>query len=40
LALRLADQGKAEVKAAVGRATAILQLEPPLQRKPKELSGG
>ncbi|MDC8757418.1 ABC transporter ATP-binding protein [Janthinobacterium fluminis] len=39
-ALKLAGHKAAEVKQAVGRAAAILQIEPLLGRKPKELSGG
>ncbi|MEC5162955.1 MULTISPECIES: ABC transporter ATP-binding protein [unclassified Janthinobacterium] len=39
-ALKLAGHKAAEVKAAVGRAAAILQIEPLLGRKPKDLSGG
>src|SRR5919107_4498127 len=38
--LRLAGVPKAERKAKVGEAARILQLEPLLARKPKELSGG
>ena len=39
-ALKLAGRKTADVKAAVGRAAAILQIEALLGRKPKELSGG
>ena len=39
-ALKLAGHKAAEVKAAVGRAAAILQIEALLGRKPKQLSGG
>ncbi|NRR30997.1 sn-glycerol-3-phosphate ABC transporter ATP-binding protein UgpC [Oxalobacteraceae bacterium] len=39
-ALKLAGQSGADVRTAVERAAAILQITPLLQRKPKELSGG
>ncbi|WP_317204035.1 sn-glycerol-3-phosphate ABC transporter ATP-binding protein UgpC [Janthinobacterium sp.] len=39
-ALKLAGQKAAQVKEAVERAAAILQIGPLLQRKPKDLSGG
>jgi len=39
-ALKLAGHKADEVRAAVERAAAILQIMPLLQRKPKELSGG
>src|SRR3954463_14880947 len=39
-ALKLAGHKPPEVKEAVGRAAAILQIEHLLQRKPKDLSGG
>jgi multiple sugar transport system ATP-binding protein len=39
-ALKLAGHKPAEVREAVERAAAILQITPLLQRKPKELSGG
>ena len=38
--LKLAGASKAEIAAAVQRAGAILQIEPLLERKPKDLSGG
>ena len=38
--LKLAGASKQEIAAAVHRAAVILQLEPLLERKPKELSGG
>jgi multiple sugar transport system ATP-binding protein len=38
--LKLAKTGKAEVDRKVREAARILQLDPLLQRKPKELSGG
>ncbi len=39
-ALKIAKMSKAEIDAAVERAAGILQLEPYLDRLPKELSGG
>src|SRR5471032_2016720 len=39
-ALNLAGHKKAGVRAAVERAADILQITPPLKRKPKDLSGG
>ncbi|HEY1149846.1 MAG TPA: sn-glycerol-3-phosphate ABC transporter ATP-binding protein UgpC [Pseudoduganella sp.] len=39
-ALKLAGHRAGDVRAAVERAAAILQITPLLQRKPKELSGG
>jgi len=39
-ALRIAKKTGAEIEAAVARAARILQLEPLLDRLPKELSGG
>ncbi|WP_018608239.1 ABC transporter ATP-binding protein [Uliginosibacterium gangwonense] len=39
-ALKLAGKSKEEIKAAVGRAAEILQINPLLNRKPKALSGG
>jgi len=39
-ALKLAGHKPAEVREAVERAAAILQITPLLERKPKELSGG
>jgi multiple sugar transport system ATP-binding protein len=39
-ALKLAGHKPAEVRAAVERAAAILQIAPLLKRRPKELSGG
>ena len=39
-ALKLAGHKPAEVREAVERAAAILQITPLLQRKPKDLSGG
>lgn len=38
--LKLAGLDKQQMKAAVDRAAKILQIEPLLERKPKELSGG
>ncbi len=38
--LKLAGMDKNEMKAAVDHAAKILQIEPLLERKPKELSGG
>jgi len=38
--LSLARHGRDEIKSRVLRAAAILQLDPLLERKPKELSGG
>ena len=38
--LKLARADKAETRRKVGEAARILQLEPLLERKPKELSGG
>ena len=38
--LKLAGLDKHQLKAAVDRAAKILQIEPLLERKPKELSGG
>jgi multiple sugar transport system ATP-binding protein len=38
--LKLAGLDKAQMKAAVDNAAQILQIEPLLERKPKELSGG
>jgi multiple sugar transport system ATP-binding protein len=38
--LRLAGQNKAAVAAAVGKAAALLEIEPLLDRRPKMLSGG
>ncbi len=39
-ALRLAKRPKSEIKERVEEAASILQLEPLLERKPKQLSGG
>ncbi|SFA70095.1 maltose ABC transporter ATP-binding protein /trehalose ABC transporter ATP-binding protein /sucrose ABC transporter ATP-binding protein [Poseidonocella pacifica] len=39
-ALKLAKKSKEEIEAAVGKAARILQLDPYLDRLPKELSGG
>ena len=39
-ALRFAGAAKAEIAAQVGEAARILEMEPLLDRKPKELSGG
>ena len=39
-ALKMAGQPRKAVDAAVARAAAILQIEPLLERKPRELSGG
>jgi multiple sugar transport system ATP-binding protein len=39
-ALKLAGHKKADIRAAVERVAATLQLTPYLQRKPKDLSGG
>jgi len=38
--LRLAGQSKAAIDAAVGKAAALLEIEPLLDRRPKMLSGG
>jgi multiple sugar transport system ATP-binding protein len=38
--LSLAGASKSEIATAVNRAAAILQIEPLLERKPKDLSGG
>ncbi|EKF19308.1 sn-glycerol-3-phosphate import ATP-binding protein [Nitratireductor pacificus pht-3B] len=38
--LKIAGQSKAEIKARVDKAAAMLQLEPFLDRKPRALSGG
>jgi multiple sugar transport system ATP-binding protein len=38
--LRISGMAKAEIKTRVARATAMLQLEPLLARKPAQLSGG
>jgi len=38
--LKLAGAGKAQVEAAVGKAAALLEIEPLLDRRPKMLSGG
>ena len=38
--LKMAKQPKAEIEAKVGKAAAMLQLEPLLDRRPAQLSGG
>ena len=38
--LRLAGESKAAIDAAVGKAAALLEIEPLLERRPKMLSGG
>src|SRR5213082_3073844 len=38
--LRMRGMARAEIKASVDRAAAILQLDELLQRKPRQLSGG